>query len=293
MIDASTKLVGLLGWPLEHSYSPMIHNAAFKALALNWCYLPFPVPPDRFEQALKGLMALRVQGLNVTIPYKQTVIPHLSSLDETTSQLRAVNTIRADNDSTYHGQYHGHNTDVQGSINAMKAGGFDDFDGKHAVIVGAGGGARAIIYGLIKEGIRKITILNRSPNRGQAILDNFRPLFSNIQSVSLTPDHLVDLASEADLLVNATPVGTWPDMEYSIWPERIPLPSHTTIFDLVYNPPKTKLLKQAMQSQAAVISGLEMLIHQGALSFQIWTGHPAPVEVMRKTCQEIIGGKHV
>ncbi len=289
MIDASTKLVGLLGWPLEHSFSPLMQNAAFNALALNWCYLPFPVPPDRFEQALKGLMALGVRGLNVTIPYKQMVIPHLASLEETASQLGAVNTIGADNPSASESHYQGYNTDVPGFINALKFGGFDEFDGRHAVVVGAGGAARAVIYGLIKEGISKITVLTRNQKQGQVILDDFSRLSKNIRLSSFTPEHLIAALSEAELLVNATPVGTWPNVDCSIWPEGISLPPQITIFDLVYNPSVTRLKKQARRSQVAFIDGLEMLIQQGALSFQIWTGIPAPVEVMRKTCQKIIG----
>jgi len=293
MIDTSTNLVGILGWPLEHSFSPMMHNAAFDALMLNWRYLPFPVSADRFQQALKGLMALGILGLNITIPYKQTVIPHLTSLDETARQIGAVNTIAAVKGDAAIGHYRGYNTDIQGFINALKTNGFDEFESKNVVIVGAGGAARAVIYSLIKENVKKITILNRNQVRGQAIVDEFQKLFNNICSESLTPDLLVEKTSESDLLVNATPVGTYPFVGSSIWPENIPMPSQTTIFDLVYNPSTTKLLKQAIQSQVAFIGGLDMLIHQGALSFNVWTGLPAPVGVMRKACHAIIGGEHV
>lgn len=293
MIDASTKLVGLLGWPLEHSISPQMHNAAFKELELNWRYLPFPVLPGKFEQALNGLMALGIRGLNITIPFKQAVIPHLRSLDETVRQIGAVNTIVADDKSISGGYYQGYNTDVQGFISALKTSDFGEINGKNALIVGAGGAARAVIYGLIKEGVEKITILNRNPTHGLAIRDEFGKFFNNIESALLTPGNLVELASTADLLVNATPVGTWPDVDQSIWPENISMPSQITIFDLVYNPPRTHLLKQAIRSKATIIGGLEMLIHQGAHSFQIWTGIPAPVKVMRNSCQSIIGGPYV
>ena len=293
MVDASTKLVGLLGWPLQHSFSPGMHNAAFDALGLNWRYLPFPVSPDKLEDAFRGLLAAGIQGLNVTIPHKQTVISQLSSLEDSASQLGAVNTIKVDSSSGSEIITRGYNTDVVGFINALKEAHFGSHKGKSAVVIGAGGAARAVVSGLIQEGFSKITVLNRNVERGQALVETFCQYTCRMEALPLTTGHLIDCTSSDSLLVNSTPVGTWPESDYSVWPDQIPIPSGLTVFDLVYNPPMTKLLRQGRDSGAAIISGLEMLIYQGAQSFHIWTGLPAPVEVMRKACQTIIGGKNV
>ncbi len=289
MLDARTKLVGLVGWPVEHSLSPQMHNAAFDALGLNWRYLPFPVTPACFEQALAGLPALGIHGVNVTIPYKQAVLPYLDTIDPLAEKLGAVNTVMIYYQSGRDPVLHGTNTDVTGFITTLKQGGFKDFKGKRAMVVGCGGASRAVVYGLINEGIQEIIILNRSTDRAQSLVNDYAGLCHKLTAYPLDEHHLLLHAEQSDLMVNTTPLGTWPEPDSSIWPEDIPLPSRLTVFDLVYNPPMTKLLRQAERSHAIPISGLEMLVQQGGLAFQIWTGLPAPLEVMRNTCMMIIG----
>ncbi len=289
MLDARTKLVGLVGWPVGHSLSPQMHNAAFDALGLNWRYLPFPVAPAFLEQALAGLPALGIHGVNVTIPYKQAILPYLNTIDPIAEKLGAVNTVMIHLQSGRDPVLHGTNTDLTGFINTLKQGGFNDFKGKRALVIGSGGAARAVVYGLINEGIHEIAIINRSTDSAQELVNDFAGLCHKLTVYPLDEHHLVLNAEQSDLMVNTTPLGTWPEMEMSIWPEDIPIPSRLTVFDLVYNPLETKLLRQAERSHAVTISGLEMLVQQGGQAFQIWTGLPAPLEVMRKTCKMIIG----
>jgi shikimate dehydrogenase len=293
LIDASEKIVGLLGWPIEHSLSPVMHNAAFKALGLDWRYHLFPTSPNRFNKEIRTFLALDVQGFNVTIPYKKAALKYLDTIETTAKKLGAVNTITINQNQGSEKISCGYNTDVEGFLNALKKGGFEQMSGKKAVVIGAGGAARAVLYGLICEGISEITILNRSFQTAQQLYGVFNKFTCRLKILPLTTKNLIDSASEAALLVNATPIGSLPAPEKTIWPDHVPLPSNITIFDLVYNPPITKLLKQGEASNAAIISGIEMLVHQGALSFQMWTKKQAPTEVMRQACYKKIGGRHV
>lgn len=292
MIDTSEKIVGLLGWPIEHSLSPDMHNAAFKALGLNWRYHSFPISPDQFDKDIRTFLALDVRGFNVTIPYKKAALAYLDTIEDTARTVGAVNTITINKNQESGNISCGYNTDVQGFINALKEGGFNKISGKKTVVIGAGGAARAVLYGLIGEGISKITILNRNIQTAQLIREDFKGFPSKLEILPLTRNNIVKRTYEADLLVNATPIGALPTPDKSIWPDNFPLPSNITVFDLIYNPPMTKLLKQGEASRAVIISGLEMLVHQGAFSFQIWTQLQAPLEVMRQACYKKLGGRN-
>jgi len=291
MVDGHTQLVGLIGWPVKHSLSPAMHNAAFDALELNWRYVPLPVPPGEVEAAVRGLVALGFRGANVTVPHKRAVISMLDSAAPNARDLGAVNTLvieRREGSSTV---IKGYNTDDQGFINALQHEGFDVGGWKSAVVVGAGGAARAIIYSLLRSGKGEIVVLNRTLERAQALISDLGLCpqeTSRLRALPLTVETLVESARAAGLLINATTVGMWPHVEHSIWPPDVPIPVHLTVFDLVYNPPRTRLLKQARESRAHGISGLGMLVEQGALSFKIWTGKPAPVEVMRAVCEQAL-----
>lgn len=289
-VNAQTKLVGIIGWPVEHSLSPAMHNAAFAALGLNWAYVPLPVAPGQLSAAVRGLAALGFQGANVTIPHKEAVLPYLDELSQEARFIGAVNTIVIDGDRLI-----GHNTDAAGFMQALLAGGFRP-DGARAVVIGAGGAARAVVYGLLAAGVVAITIVNRSLQRAEALVEDFAriPLGSTpwlkkvpLTAVSLSScSSLPSLVAEADLLVNATPVGMWPRPGESPWPDDAPFPGHPLVFDLVYNPPKTKLLLQAQAAGARTIGGLEMLLYQGAKAFELWTGQKPPVEIMRTALRE-------
>ena len=251
MIDGHTQLVGLIGWPVEHSLSPVMHNAAFDALELNWRYVPLPVPPGQVEAAVRGLAALGFRGANVTVPHKQAVLPVLGSVGPSARELGAVNTLvfgrRADETPIISG----HNTDDKGFVGALRQGGYEPEDGGDAVVVGAGGAARAAVFGLLWSGSEKITVLNRSLERAQALvldLGSRHGWSSRLRALPLTPETLVESTRAADLVVNATTVGMWPHVNSSVWLDDVPVPSFLTVFDLVYNPLETRLLRQARQS---------------------------------------------
>ncbi len=281
-VNGQTKLVGLIGHPVEHSLSPAMHNSAFAALNLNWCYVPLPVHPERLGEAVAGLRALGFVGANVTVPHKEAVTSYLDRVTPEAQAIGAVNTIAMSSVVVREGRSVGYNTDWQGFLTALSEGGFDP-QGKRAVVLGAGGAAKAVVYALAHAGAQ-VTILNRTAVRAQVLVQDFVSLFpsSSLLSLPLTPQTLKEQTAEVHLLVNTTPVGMWPEVDQSPWPENLPFPGHLTVFDLVYNPRQTRLLRQARAAGAKTIGGLGMLVHQGAAAFQLWTGEKAPVETMRE-----------
>ena len=282
-INGQTKLVGLIGYPVEHSLSPAMHNSAFAALSLNWCYVPLPVLPERLGEAVAGLQALSFVGANVTVPHKEAVMSYLDEVAPEAQAIGAVNTIVVREGLI------GYNTDWQGFLTALSEGGFSP-QGKRAVVLGAGGAARAVVYALAQAGAQ-VTVLNRTPARAQALIQDFSPLFPPLSLLSfpLTLRTLEEQTAEAHLLVNTTSIGAWPKVDKSIWPEELSFPVHLTVFDLVYNPRQTKLLRQARAAGAKVIGGLGMLVHQGAAAFELWAGEKAPVETMYEAANKTLG----
>jgi len=301
-IDGQTHLVGLIGWPVEHSLSPAMHNAAFETLDMNWRYVPLPVPPGQVDVAVGGLAALGFRGANVTVPHKVAVL-HALTRPEHPGTLRgsdavaaeagalgAVNTLIVHQGTTKDPIVVGHNTDAAGFIGSLEAAGIP-LRTLSAVVVGAGGAARAVAFGLIQGGAQAVTILNRTSKRAERLVADLGPADAtntHLRAAALSQDRLVEVSHAADLLVNATPVGMWPHDRSSIWPDEIPVPSHLTVFDLVYNPPATKLLRQARGSGARAIDGLDMLVRQGALAFEMWTGQDPPISVMRRACRRAL-----
>jgi shikimate dehydrogenase len=292
MIDGRTQLTGLIGWPVEHSLSPAMQNAAYSELGLNWCYVPMPVPPDKVEDALRGLVALGFRGINVTIPHKQSVIPLLDSVSPNARALGAVNTIFFQRTADGKDHMYGENTDEEGFMDALHRVGVNFGVEDTAVIVGAGGAARAVLSSLLKLQVKEVYVLNRKEERARTLVEEITGMHeapTKVHALLLSDETLVEVAQSASLLVNATPVGTMPNIQESIWPEKMPIPGHLVVFDLVYNPRSTRLLQQARSSLARGIDGMEMLVQQGALAFEFWTGKPAPVQVMRATCLERLG----
>jgi shikimate dehydrogenase len=291
VVDGHTQLVGLIGWPVEHSLSPAMHNAAFDALELNWCYVPLPVPPGQVEAAVRGLAALGFRGANVTVPHKQAVMPVVDSIAPNATALGAVNTLVIGQNADGTPTIGGFNTDDKGFVGALRQSGFEPEEGRRAVVVGAGGAARAVVFGLLWSGPGEIVVLNRTLERAQALVSDLgsrHDWSSRLRALPLTSKALIESARAADLLVNATSVGMWPHVEGSIWPDSVPIPAHLTVFDLIYNPLETHLLRQARQSGAGAVDGLGMLVRQGALAFEMWTGESAPVEVMHTTCERAL-----
>jgi shikimate dehydrogenase len=296
MIDGNTNLVGLIGWPVGHSLSPVMHNAAFDTFGLNYRYLPLPVPPGQVETAVRGLAALGFRGANVTVPHKQAVMPALNAIGPAARLLGAVNALVVDRSAGAVPAIDGRNTDAEGFVGALRQGGFDPQDGGSAVVVGAGGAARAVVFGLLQAGDGGILVLNRTLDRAQALVSDLgghRGCSSRLRALSLTPEVLVESARAAALVVNTTPVGMWPHGHDSVWPDGAPVPSHLTVFDLVYNPLDTRLLQQARRSGARGIDGLGMLVRQGALAFNLWVHQGIPMDelcvVMRDACERALG----
>lgn len=287
-IDGQTRLVGLIGWPTAHSLSPAMHNAAFAASGLNWRCVPLPVLAGQLEAAVRGLAALGFRGASVTAPYKQRVLPFVDRVDPKACAIGAVNTLVVCQDGM---SVCGYNTDEMGFINALRCSGASP-QGCRALIVGAGGAARAVAFGLLWAGADEIVVLSRTPRQGEEMVADLAAHATHevrLAAFPLTTATLVKAAFQATLLVNATPLGTWPETGNSLWPDDVALPAHLLVFDLVYNPRRTRLLEQANASGARALDGLEMLVQQGATAFALWTGKPAPVAVMRAACIRMLG----
>lgn len=288
MIDGRTQLVGLLGWPVEHSLSPAMHNAAFQALDLNWRYVALPVVPGCEDAAVRGLAALGFRGANVTVPHKTAVACSLDRLTDEARVLGAVNTLSIEPGDEGEPVLVGHNTDHRGLVDALIRFGFDP-QGKTVVVVGSGGAARAAVYGLLLAGARHITVLGRSLPRAECLVRDLEDGGDQLTAEVLTAETLVETATHSALLVHATPVGMGSNAMQSVWPDSVRFPAETLAYDLVYVPRKTRLLQQATASGAPCLGGLDMLVGQGARAFKLWTGHEAPVDVMTRACEAALG----
>lgn len=276
-ISGKTKICGLIGDPVEHTMSPVMHNAAFAKLGLDYAYLPFRVKPEALSRAVSGLKAVNAIGFNVTIPHKISVMPLLDELDPLAEKIGAVNTVVNDN-----GVLRGYNTDASGFLQALLERGVEP-ENKNIVLLGAGGAARAIAY-ILSEHEARLTILNRREELdwAEAIAANVRKdLGKGIEVFELIPDHLARALGAADILVNATSVGMSPVSDISPVPAALIKPG-LVVVDIVYNPVRTKLLRDAAAAGAVTVGGLDMLVWQGALAFEKWTGEKAPFELMKE-----------
>ncbi|MBX7235118.1 MAG: shikimate dehydrogenase [Caldilineales bacterium] len=267
-------LTGLIGWPVGHSRSPAMHNAAFAAAGIEGVYLRLPVPPDRVGEAVRGLRALGFRGANVTIPHKQAVLPFLDELSPAASGIGAVNTITVRED----GSLYGDNTDAPGFLADLAELGIraEELRVGGALVMGAGGSARAIAYALASESI-PVYVVARRPEQAQSLVEDLRPLYPGLALSPASPSS----PPEARLIVNCTPAGMTPHEDASPWPDVLPFRPGQIVYDLVYNPPLTRLMQQARNQGLVAANGLGMLLHQGALAWEQWTGRPAPLEAMR------------
>jgi shikimate dehydrogenase len=264
--------------------SPAMHNAAFAASGLDFIYIPFRVEKERLGEAIGGMRGLNIRGLNVTIPHKVAVIPFLDGLDELAEKIGAVNTIVNDN-----GRLTGHNTDAGGFLRALMESGIEPA-GKKVVVLGAGGVARAIAFTLAGNGASPI-IMNRKLEFGWAVslANQLEQAFNiKVEALELSEANLEAALRRADILVNATSVGMSPNADETPVPRRL-LKAEMAVFDVVYNPRKTRLLAEAGAAGAVTISGLEMLVWQGALAFEMWTGRKAPAALMREEALKALG----
>ncbi len=265
MIGGSTQVAGIIGWPVAHSLSPAMHNAAFAALGLDWIYAAFPVHPDRVPDAVRGLAAAGCAGLNVTIPHKRAVIAVCSSASEAVAAIGAANTLVPDGE----GGFRADNTDAAGFLRALDEQAPLELRGADVLLVGAGGAARAVAFALRSRGAR-VRVANRTPAAAAELGD----------AVPFTAAALDAAARRAALVVNATSLGLHGDAV----PPELPLAGlgpDQVVADIVYRPGGTPWLAAAAARGARTVDGLGMLLHQGAAAFEQWTGRTPPVEVMR------------
>ncbi len=275
-VSGKTTLCGIIGDPIEHTMSPPMHNAAFEQMGLDFWYVPFRVKREQLEQAVAGMRALNIRGLNVTIPHKVAIIPLLDELDPLAGRIGAINTVVNDN-----GVLRGYNTDATGFLQALLEKGVEP-RGKRVVLLGAGGAARAVSFVLAERGAH-LVILNRrlELDWAEGLASRLTETFGKeVKAPELAEENLAQALEEADILVNATSVGMSPNVDETPVTSNLLKPS-LIVFDAVYNPVKTRLLREAGQTGAQTISGLEMLVWQGASAFELWTGVKAPVELMR------------
>ena len=279
-------MCGVIGDPIEHTLSPTIQNVAFNHLKLDFVFLAFHVTAAELENAMRGMRGLGIHGLNVTMPHKSTIINHLDTVDSAVQFLGSANTILNKD-----GTLSGFNTDGVGALNTLRENGINLSD-KKVLLLGAGGAAKAIAFSFAQEA-GSICILNRAPEKAAVLADALNCVFgTKVMGGALSSSAVQDNVQDADILVNATSVGMHPHVDQSLVAPQW-LKSDLAVMDIVYNPVETKLAKDAKAAGAKVISGVEMLIYQGAASFKIWTGKSAPIEVMRKAALTKLGaGEH-
>lgn len=277
-IKGSTNVVGLIGHPVEHSFSPPMHNAAFEALNMDYVYTAFDVDPADLRQAISGADALNIRGFNVTIPHKIEVMKYLNEIDEIASLIGAVNTIDFKD-------LKGYNTDGIGAVKAI--GEVTKIKNRNVVIAGAGGASRAISFYIAKYGADSLTILNRNVEKAKRLAGDVSSsgLIDDVKSDSIGNMDLND----ADILINTTPIGMHPNVDDTPVALAGDMHENLVVFDAVYNPNETGLLKQAINTGAKPVYGIKMLLYQGAESFEIWTGRKAPVDVMEDALKRTLG----
>jgi shikimate dehydrogenase len=274
-INVQTRFCGIIGNPVEHSLSPAIHNAAFRKLNLNFVYLAWKV--DAIGDAIKGLRALgNFRGASVTIPHKVSAVPFLDDLEPTARHIGAINTIVAGR-----GRLTGYNTDATGSVRALKEGGVT-LKGRHIVILGSGGAARAIAFALAAEsGADKLTVLGVDDKERSTLASDLRSKTNVVIEDAFLDDRTLGrTVPEAQILIHCTPVGMSPKTEATCVPASLLHPG-LAVMDIVYNPRATRLLVEAKRAGCRTIPGLEMFLNQAVAQFELWTDRPAPVDVMR------------
>ena len=271
MITGVTRILGVIGDPIGHTSSPAMHNAAIAALGLDYAYVAFHVRPDELGQAIEGMRALQIAGLNVTVPHKQGVMAHLDEVSAEAVAIGAVNTV-----VNCQGRLVGYNTDAFGILESLKRDGGVERLPAQVALLGAGGAARAILYALLQcEEVERILLLNRTCSKAESLAEDLdqsgRVVVEGMNASSV---------AEVDLLINSTSVGMYPQEEASPLADASVLHADMLVADIVYKPLKTRLMMQAEAVGARAINGLGMLVWQGARSFELWTGSAPPVDAM-------------
>jgi shikimate dehydrogenase len=280
-----TRYVGLIGRGLKHSISPLFQQAAFDQLDLDVRYEVWETEQGGLSSVVEGLREPSKLGANVTIPYKEYVLPLLDEIHRDAQRIGAVNTI-----VNKGGRLMGYNTDAAGFLRALYENGRFDPQGKRVVILGAGGAARAVSFALVDTGVRSLKVINRTPERGEALASALGPSGVEVVALSCDEDQAKRALSTCDLVVNCTSVG----MKDSDTEGQSPLtaeqiPGGALVYDLVYNPVETGLLMEAAKAGARVLGGLSMLVYQGAAAFELWMSKPAPVDIMLTAARRAMG----
>jgi shikimate dehydrogenase len=271
------KQVGLIGYPVEHSLSPAMHNAAFEACGLDYRYVLLSTPPEQLGERIRECIEQGFAGWNITVPHKQAMLPYLDEMSDEVKATGACNTVRVEG-----GRLIGFNTDIAGFMRGLdEAGGIGT--GSKAVLLGAGGAARAVAFALARAGHRVVIATRRVEQAGE-LACSLRYVSREVSAAPLERSVLEKEIVDASLLMNCTPAGMWPDVESSPLPEGMRLHDSLLVYDLVYKPRPTRLLREAAGEGCRTQDGLAMLINQGAAAFKIWTGHAAPVGIMMESC---------
>ena len=275
-LTGHTRIVGVIGDPVEHSRSPQMHNAALLKAGLDYVYVPFHVRPDNLAEAIAGFKALNVVGINVTLPHKQAVIPHLTSISREAELIGAVNTL-----TFAEGSVHGDNTDAPGVLKALEE--TENLSvpvGADVVVLGAGGAARAVVVALALSGVASITIANRTVEKAIALAEELeRKTDVAMTGMGLTDERLPFAVQQCELLVSTATTSmdvTQPLLISADW-----LQPNTTVYDIVYTPPVTPLMQAAAERGCQTLGGIGMLVYQGAIAFEKWTGVTPCTETMR------------
>ena len=282
-IDGSTTIVGVFGAPITHTASPAMHNAAFEALEMNWVYLAFPVDPQHLRTALHGARDMGMVGINLTVPHKVLALDCLDEIDAEAAKLGAVNTVAIEK-----GKVRGFNTDGYGFLKAVK----EEFNlsirGKRVLVLGAGGAGRSIAVKCAMEGAAKVIVANRTPAKIEPVAREIRNTKSEFLSLALTTSEIGKVIDEVDLMVNATSVGLKDGDSLGL--DAALFAPHLHVYDTIYRPAETELLRVAEHAGAKVANGLSMLLHQGVKAFEIWTKRKAPLAVMRRALRAAVYG---
>ncbi|MFW9937713.1 MAG: shikimate dehydrogenase [Candidatus Thorarchaeota archaeon] len=280
-INGCTKVLCIIGHPVEHSMSPVMHNAVLQDLGLNLVYIAFDVKPNQLKEAVEGLKALEIIGFNVTIPYKENIIKYLDKIDSLAKRIGAINTVKNEN-----GYLIGKNTDALGVKKVLLDAGFK-IQGKNIIILGAGGAAKAISY-ISAEEANKIVIANRTEKRAIELVKNIKQnLDTNAEAKRFSENIIREELKNADILINATPIGMYPNVNQSPIPKEV-LHPELFVFDVIYNPLETQLLKNAKDIGCKTLSGLEMLVNQGILAFEWWTNKKPNANLMKRKVIEYL-----
>ena len=284
MLSAKTKNLGIIGYPIGHTLSPIMQEAALEAAGLDYSYIALLVPPGRLVPALEGLRALYFRGWNVTIPHKSTIMQFLDAIDPDAKLIGAVNTVVNDG-----GAITGYNTDVIGFLMSLAAANFN-LKGRRAVMLGAGGAARAVTWALCKRRSASITIGVRNPSKAMALANDFAN-YASIDVYDWGSEEFKAQLGEADILINTTPLGMSPKVDEMPPIELERLWEGALVYDLVYSPSKTKLLLKAEELGHPIINGEAMLAYQGAESFRLFTGVETDAQIMLNAVRQALASE--